>query len=63
MKKVFVIASVGMLMFATSCKKDYSCTCTDTFYNQEYTKVGKTQAALYETACKASFGDCTWSKK
>ena len=28
MKKVFVIASVGMLMFATSCKKDYTCECT-----------------------------------
>jgi|TARA_R110000737_G_scaffold134970_2_gene166174 hypothetical protein len=62
MKKVFVIASVGMLMFATSCKKSYTCTCTDTFYNQEYTKIGKTTAALAKTSCEFTSG-CTWSKK
>ncbi|MFA7274280.1 MAG: hypothetical protein WC044_10440 [Crocinitomicaceae bacterium] len=63
MKKVFVIASVGMLLFA-SCKKDYTCTYSytgepDTVVN--YTKLSKTAATAAESVCTLGAGK--WSKK
>jgi hypothetical protein len=61
MKKVFVIASVGVLMFATSCKKNYNCTFTDPATVVSYPKLTKSQASSTETVCKAAGG--TWAKK
>jgi hypothetical protein len=60
MKKVFVIASVGMLMFATSCKKSYTCTFDDGTV-LTYDKMGKTSATAQESACTLAGGK--WSKK
>ena len=62
MKKVFVIASVGMLLFA-SCKKDYTCTITVLGISStaQYPGLNKSDAKAAQTACEAATG--TWATK
>ena len=55
MKKLFILAVIAAGFTMTSCKKDYTCSCTvpgqSAPVEYKYTKVKKADA---ETACKAA---------
>ncbi|HZH85671.1 MAG TPA: hypothetical protein VFD77_00045 [Brumimicrobium sp.] len=61
MKKVLFVGMVFGALALTSCKKDYTCKHTDSFYDQEYKDLSKTQATAAKSTCTLSGG--TWSKK
>jgi len=58
MKKI-IIALVAVAFFA-SCKKDYTCTCTESVLNTTTsTSLGKVKKADAETACNKTVGTIT----
>lgn len=68
MKKLFPVAAVAVLaMMFTSCKKDYTCTCTSTVAGTTTTVSGKTgkmskkdaKAACEKGNVSTSFGSVT----
>ena len=71
MKKVLL--AVAVVAFFASCKKDYVCTCVDTFdvdpitTTTPYDGLKKSEAADQETVCESLNGidvdyTCTWSE-
>lgn len=63
MKKLFVYGCVAVFASASliSCKKDYTCTFSDSNSNVTYSKLSKTQATAAKSSCTMAGG--TWSKK
>ena len=74
MKKVLLSAAV--IAFFASCKKDYTCTCTDTIggvtstSSQNYSSVSGANANLLKASCEATYTSngvtstaCVWDKK
>ncbi len=76
MKKVLL--AVAVVAFFASCKKDYTCTCTETDFTdgstyqevQTYTSVSSANANLLKADCESSFtsgsvtnAGCVWDSK
>jgi hypothetical protein len=76
MKKVLL--AVAVVAFFASCKKDYTCTCTETDYFdgstyqevQTYTSVSGANANLLQASCESTTTNigitstpCVWDKK
>jgi hypothetical protein len=75
MKKVLLAFAV--IAFFASCKKDYTCTCTETYvntsgvpvtqqyYSEEYNGLSKSEAEIEESDCisENTIGDvCIWAE-
>ena len=72
MKKLLL--AVAVVAFLASCKKDYTCTCTDTSgilpllpnTTQAYPNLTKSDADAAKTVCTAtnvsSYYTCTWAE-
>jgi hypothetical protein len=62
MKKVLL--AVAVVAFFASCKKDYTCTCTNAAgsVTVEYPDLSKSDADAAKTSCTAS-SICTWAEK
>lgn len=70
MKKVLL--AVAVVAFFASCKKDYTCTCTDGSFSsvETYTSVSGANANLLKANCESSttagsvtVAGCVWAKK
>lgn len=66
MKKLLFVAALAVFALS-SCKKDYTCTCTLEFLGQtssttvDYEGLSKSEAEDAETACTSS-SICTWAE-
>ncbi len=65
----FVLASLGMLLGLTSCKKDWTCSCTFTYDGTSYTEEkvypgtkrsdAKKSCDAYQTLLKTEYSDAS----
>ena len=71
MKKVIAFAAFGVAVLSlTSCKKDYTCTCTGTGLPDEVINIPKAKKADAESVCNdaktqwsvAGYTECTLTK-